>query len=142
MNSLSTTIATHYAWIEKENKKIPLSKGMSTELRNILKNWQWSQYITIPNISDPIWEPAWEWRASDVTIKKSEIKQTWTRYVCDFATRHQMNESCNCHLEYWIFPIQFKQKLWELYQDKYPSTITESEKQIILKSFQNAYKNL
>ncbi len=134
MNSLSTTIATHYAWIEKENKKIPLSDRMATELRNILKNWQWSQYITIPNISDPIWEPAWEWRASDVTIKKSEIKQTWTRYVCDFATRHSMNESCNCHEKYNVFPIQFKQKLWELYPDKYPSTITESEKQIILKS--------
>lgn len=134
MNSLSTTIATHFAWIEKENKRIPLSERMSTELRNILKNWQWSQYITIPNITDPIWEPAWEWRASDVVIKKNEVKNTWDKYICDFWTRHTLKENCNCPKTYWIYPTEFKTRLWELYTTKFPSTITEQEKQTILKS--------
>lgn len=138
MQSLSNNLATHYASVatgKDTTKNIPLSEEMATTLRANLKQWYHTQYMTIPKIDDPLWEPAWEGRAWDVTIKKNELwSSKGMKYICDFATRHPINDTCNCSIEYDLFPVEFRTKLFELYPTKFPSTITEEEKKIILNS--------
>lgn len=60
MQHLSTEIITHYATIEKENKKFPMTKDQADALRNILKTESTMKYITIANPKDPFGEPLWE----------------------------------------------------------------------------------
>ena len=54
MNSLSTKIITHYAYIEKEDKKFPLTQDQTDALRLILKNESFGKYVCIPDIQDPL----------------------------------------------------------------------------------------
>ena len=136
MQTLSTNLATHYASVstgKDTSKNIPLSKEMAETLRANLKQWYHTQYMTIPKIDDPLGEPAWEGRAWDVVIKKNEL---WTskgvKYICDFATRHPINDSCNCVEEYRMPAIVFRHKLNELYPKKNTTTITPEEKEKIL----------
>lgn len=53
MNHLSTELITHYALVEKEDKKFPMTKDQADALRNILKSESTMKYITIPNPKDP-----------------------------------------------------------------------------------------
>lgn len=66
------------------------------------------------------------------------------RYICDFATRHSIKESCECADKYWIFPIDFRYKMHEMFPNKHSSQLTLQEKNSILESFwehRNTYKN-
>lgn len=53
MQNLSTEIITHFAVIEKEDKKFPMTKDQADALRSILKSESTMKYITIPNPKDP-----------------------------------------------------------------------------------------
>lgn len=65
-------------------------------------------------------------------IKRNE--NTWNMYVCDYATRHTIHESCNCQEKYWVHPIEFRMKMHDMFPMKYASTLTKEEKSQILKN--------
>lgn len=58
----------------------------------------------------------------------------WDRYVCDFAVRHPIQDTCNCSNTYRMPPIVFRSKMIELYPWRYSSTLTVNEKNTVLKS--------
>jgi len=130
---LSTHPRTHILELTRE-REIPITEQQYKALKSDQKLAGYNDALEIRDpdtwkvLHDGLWKDfAW--------FRELERQNTsWMRYVCDFATRHTMNESCDCHVKYWVFPIEFKTKLWELYPNKYPSTITEHEKQTILKS--------
>ncbi len=72
---LQTQVFTHEAIIDKEDKKIPMTKEMADGLRDILKGSSSMAYITIPNPKDPFSDPIWEGRAGSVRIGVREYRQ-------------------------------------------------------------------
>ena len=134
MNSLSTKIITHYAYIEKEDKKFPLTQDQTDALRLILKNESFGKYVCIPDIQDPLWEPVWEWRAWEIKITKKQSSwiNSLSRWICDFWVRHMMEESCWCMEKYGVFPIEFRLKLHEVYPKIYARDLTDSQRNTVL----------
>lgn len=65
-------------------------------------------------------------------------ENAWNKYVCDFATRHTIHESCTCHEKYWVYPVEFRMKMHEMFPLKYASTLTNEEKNQILKNIVNS----
>ena len=51
---ISTEIISHWAYIEKEDKKFPLTKDQAFSLRELLMQSSTTKYIMIPNPKDPI----------------------------------------------------------------------------------------
>lgn len=132
---VSTEIITHYAIIEKEDKKLPLTKQQAEWLRDILKSESTMKYITIPNPKDPFWEPLWEWRAGGIRVEFIKNKGTFTDtiYFCDFWIKHGYCENCECHLKYNISPYVFQQKLFARFPNvKWNKDITNSMRMMIL----------
>jgi hypothetical protein len=74
----------------------------------------------------------WLWKDFAWFRELERIDSSNLRYVCDFSTRHTMNESCNCKEKYDLYPVEFRTKLYELYPTKFPSTINSEEKWKIL----------
>lgn len=130
---LSKNLRTHILELTRD-REIPITELQYKQLKNAQK-LAW--YNDTLEIRDPdTWKILHDGLWKDFTWFR-ELERTdasWMRYICDFATRHTMNEDCKCHEKYWLYPIEFKQKLWELYPSKYPSTITEQEKMNILKA--------
>lgn len=130
---LSTNPRTHILELTKD-REIPITEKQYKMLKanQKLANYSDSLEIKDPDtwkiLHDGLWKDFLWFRE----LERADTSNM--RYVCDFANRHHMTESCNCSVKYWLYPIEFKQKLWELYPNKFPSTITEQEKQIILKA--------
>lgn len=137
MNTLSTEIITHWAYIEKEDKKFPLTSDQAHSLRELLMQSATTKYIMIPNPKDPIWEPLWEWRAGSVVVKKIEtISDTDAHYICDFWIKHLVKQTCECSEKYKVPPIVFRTALRSIYpQVKYPRDITWEMRNKVLASF-------
>jgi len=51
--NLTTEIITHWAYVEKEDKKFPLTQDQANGLREILMQSTSTKYIMIPNPKDP-----------------------------------------------------------------------------------------
>ena len=136
MDSLSTHIITHFAFIEKEDKKIPLTREQADVLRLILKNESFQKYVSIPDPKDPLWDPLWEWRAWSIKITQNE--RSWIssgdRWICDFWIRHVMSESCGCPDKYKVIPIDFRIKMYELYPRMYAKNLSAEQRKIILEN--------
>lgn len=133
---LSTELITHWAYIEKEDKKFPLTKDQAWELRDILMQATTTKYIMIPDPKDPLWEPLWEWRAWNVVIKKIEARtDPDAYYVCDFWVKHPVSESCTDWTKYKVSPIVFRTALRSIYpQVQYSNQITPEMRTKVLYS--------
>lgn len=132
---LSTEIITHYAVIEKEDKKLPLTKQQAEWLRDILKSESTMKYITIPNPKDPFWEPLWEGRAWWVRIEliKDAWEYKWAYFICDFWHKHFLNEDCNHHITYEMAPMCFQEKIIKQFPNvRYNCDITHSMRMMII----------
>lgn len=76
----------------------------------------------------------WLWKDFTGFRELVRVDTSGTKWICDFATRHPLNETCDCKDKYDLFPVEFRTKLYELYPLKFPSTITDDEKRTILKA--------
>lgn len=130
---LSTNPRTHILELTRD-REIPITEMQYKQLKASQKL---SSYNDVLEIKDPdTWKILHDWLWKDFAWFK-ELERVDTsdlRYICDFATRHPISESCGCPEKYWFYPVEFRSKLYELYPNKYPSTITEDEKREILKS--------
>ena len=133
---LSTELITHWAYVEKEDKKFPLTKDQAWELRDILMQATTTKYIMIPDPKDPLGEPLWEWRAWNVVIKKIEARtDPDAYYVCDFWVKHPVSESCTDWTKYKVSPIVFRTALRSIYQQvQYSNQITPEMRAKVLYS--------
>ncbi len=117
-HALSTRVITHYASIEKEDKKIPLTRDDAEALRDTLKAVTTTKYITIPNPDDPLGEPLWEGRAGNVLIIKNDGGNTsGMRFICEYGTRHPVHESCTCEKKYWVYPWTVREESMRLFKE-------------------------
>lgn len=134
---LSTVIITHWAYIEKEDKKLPLTQEQADTLRCILKESSTTKYIMIPDPKDPLGEPLWEGRAWNVVVKQIEWKvDPDAHYICDFGIKHLVHETCECSEKYKISPIVFRTAVWSIYPEvKYTSQVTPEIRNKVLASF-------
>lgn len=133
---LSTELITHWAYIEKEDKKFPLTSDQAFSLRELLMQATTTKYIMIPNPKEPLWEPLWEWRAWSVVVKKIEIRaDPDAHYFCDFWIKHLVHESCKCSELYKIPPIVFRTALFSLYPNIKMYQVTPEIRNKILSSF-------
>ena len=131
---LSTNPRTHILELTRD-REIPITEHQYTSLKQAQRL---SSYNDVLEIKDPdTWAMLHDWLWRDFSGFR-EIKKPWWNYtwwICDYATHHTMSEdTCNCHSKYNFPPIVFRTKLFELFPLKYPSTITNQEKQIILKA--------
>lgn len=133
-NQISTEIITHYAVVEKEDKKFPMTMAQADTLRDILKWESTMKYITIPNPKDPFWEPLWEWRAWWVRVEFIDRKDyAWLWFYCDFWHFHSVNDNCMHHIKYEISPLVFWEKLLKKFPNvKYNNDITHSMRIVVL----------
>jgi len=132
---VSTEIITHYAVIEKEDKKLPMTKDQADALRNILKSESTMKYITIANPKDPFWEPLWEWRAGWIRVEFIENKNKFSQaiYFCDFGVKHWYREDCECHKKFDMSPYIFQQKVFAKFPNvNYNRDITHSMRTMVL----------
>lgn len=134
---ISTELITHWAYIEKEDKKFPLTSDQAFSLRELLMQSTTTKYIMIPNPREPLGEPLWEGRAWSVIIKKVEVRaDPDAYYVCDFGIKHAIQETCTDTNKFKIPPIVFRTALRELYPNiKYPRQVTPEIRNRILASF-------
>lgn len=135
MQNLSTEIITHYATVEKENKKFPMTKDQADALRNILKTESTMKYITIANPKDPFWEPLWEWRAGGVRVEFIEANWEFAEaiYFCDFGIKHGYREDCECHKKFDMSPYIFQKKVFAQFPNvNYNRDITYSMRTMVL----------
>lgn len=125
-NTLTTEIITHWAYIEKEDKKLPLTSDQAFSLRELLMQATTTKYIMIPNPKDPLGEPLWEWRAGSVVVKKIEtLSNPDAHYICDFWIKHLVQQTCECNEKYKVSPIVFRVALHSIYPNvKYPREVT------------------
>lgn len=67
------------------------------------------------SIKDPeTWKKLYTGRLWDIKDWCGENKTSssaWKRYVCDFWTRHPLNEECECRKKYGIDGCVFKEKM-------------------------------
>lgn len=62
------------------------------------------------------------------------------RYICNFGTRHPLNEDCDCKFTYQTLGILFQdelEKLW--YKIDYPSDISPAMQQHYLDNLKNSH---
>lgn len=97
-----------------------------------------SSYNESLEIRDPdTWKILHDWLWKDFAwfreIERSSNGQD--RYVCDFSTRHPMQEICDCSNKYNIPPVLFREKMNQLFPHRYAITLSAQEKNTILSYF-------
>lgn len=128
---LSTNPRTHILELTKD-REIPITEHQYKQLKNAQKLAGYNESLEIrdPDTWKLLHDGLWKDFAWFRELQRTDT--SWMRYVCDFWNRHTMNEVCECSKKYGIYPIEFKTKLWEIYPNKYPSTITIDEQREIL----------
>ena len=130
---LSTNPRTHVIEFTKD-RELFITEKQYKALKSAQKLANFSDALEIHDADTGKIIHDWLWK--DFTGFRELVREDTSgmKWVCDFATRHSMHDKCECKERYWLFPVEFRTKLYELYPTKFPSTITEQEKQIILKS--------
>lgn len=130
---LSTTIRTKIA-ILSDDREIAITNKQYDTIKADQMIGKFSDPIVIrdPDTKEILFDgKIWAIREFR-DIKRNE--NAWNMYVCDYATRHTIHESCNCQEKYWIYPVEFRMKMHEMFPLKYASTLTNEEKNQIIKN--------
>ncbi len=131
---LTTNPRTHILELTKD-REIPITENQYQKLKIDQKLANYSDSLEIHDADTGKTLHDWLWR--DYLWFREIVRQQngWDRYVCDFAVRHSMHEVCECKDKYGIFPIQFTEWLNKMFPMRHATTITPSEKNLILSSF-------
>jgi len=130
---LSTNIITHYA-ILRDDTKIPLTEDQynKVEFNKVNEKWTFLQKIIDPNNWQQLYNGEIGYIKGFQEVKRKDM--TWIRFVCDFWTKHVINEECFCWKKYNTTPIIFRQKMVELFPNLNSNDLTDEQRMIILKA--------
>ncbi len=129
-NEITTIVKKYYACL-KDGRNIPLDELDKKIIEDLKASNKYSAFIQI-----------WSWKdkfngevsmVQEITEVKS-ASSSGIVWVCDYASRHTLHETCNCFPKYRILGIEFTTKMAELYPKKYTSTLSPQEKANILAS--------
>ena len=128
---------------DKDIKDILITEEMANAIR-VSKGW-----IQIPD-PDNFWRILFDWerslikRMEDTGIIEKAKEMKYSRWVCDYWTRHPWNDKCDCIKRFWVHHTDFQGFLYDndlLHAGEWEWYITEQMQEYFLKN-KNERKNI
>ena len=132
---LSKNRKTHKI-IFKDGRIIPVAKDQFDLYRSEIELKRHNEFIAISDADT--WELLFDGRCSEIKeFQKIVFKSVEDRIkICDFWTKHPLQEDCLCSKRFWCIWMTFRyelEKLW--YNIFYPSQITEEMQNEFLRTY-------
>jgi len=122
---INKNVKTHNI-IMKNWEILKITKAQYEFYKEEINLKKFTDFIIINNIDTD--EILFEWRCSEIKRFEKIKFDKWyqqTMFVCDWWTRHQLSQVCNCWKKFDCLWFQMKDRLNEMwYNIKYPSDIT------------------
>jgi hypothetical protein len=141
---LSKNIRTHILLLRDWNK-INITTEQYQALRLQKEDKKRNDMVTIRDTDTK--EVLFDWEYWDIKwfIERKQENINWYKKVCQFWTRHNLQEECQCNKKFWCLSIVFQDKLKEIWIEVYHhSDITPTIQQRYLNHINskiNVYKD-
>lgn len=105
---LTKNLRTHQVLLG-ENEIINITKQQADVLNDELKIKKANDFIIIYDLDTK--KELFNWKKSEIK-RIIEKEYSWeysgVRFICDYWTRHSINEDCKCKQRFWCFPWSFQ----------------------------------
>lgn len=131
---LSLHLRTHILELTRDRAiRITAEQYRAIKASQAIDKWNDPLVITDPETKKVMHD----WLMKDILgFQEVVVDRTLMNFVCDFANRHPVSDTCTCKDIYGIYPFVFAKRIWDLFK-KNPSEITQEQKNQVHESFKN-----